>query len=68
MTARHGAPPPAEPLSAAFARQIAAKLELDEPPRPPRLDELHEEFLLLNAAHRRATGESDHQRVPILAF
>ena len=39
-------------LTPAFTAQIAAKLELDEPPKPPRLDELHEEFLLLNAAHR----------------
>jgi len=56
----------AEALSAAFTAHIAAKLELDEPPRPPRLDELHEEFLLLNAEHRRA--DESESRVPILAF
>lgn len=43
-------------LNAAFAAHIAAKLELDAPPpAQPPLDELHEEFLLLNAEHRRAT-------------
>lgn len=57
-------------LSAAFTAHIAAKLELDEPPKPPRLDELHEEFLLLNAEHRcsiKHDNASDHS-IPILAF
>jgi len=43
-------------LNAAFVAHIAAKLELDAPPpAQPPLDELHEEVLLLNAEHRRAT-------------
>jgi len=43
-------------LKAAFVAHIAAKLELDTPPpSQPPLDEceLHEEFMLLNAEHRR---------------
>ena len=58
-------------LSAAFTAHIAAKLELDEPPKPPRLDELHEEFLLLNAEHRCSIRHDNYEadsRVPILAF
>jgi len=58
-------------LSAAFTATIAAKLELDEPPKPPRLDELHEEFLLLNALHRenKLTVHPLHaEPVPVLAF
>lgn len=59
-------------LTPAFTAQIAAKLELDEPPKPPRLDELHEEFLLLNAEHRMcreyAMATEECTAAPVLAF
>ena len=64
-------PPPAPVLTPAFSAQIAAKLELDEPPKPPRLDELHEEFLLLNAEHRCSVAYAEEMPtalLPILAY
>ena len=46
--------PLARALRAAFTANIAAKMELDAPPpAQPRLDDLHDEFVLLNAEHRR---------------
>jgi len=55
-----------EELKAAFTAHIAAKLELEAPPpAQPRLDELQEEFLLLNAQHRRAPAE---RAIPPRAF
>ena len=63
-TNRNGAPP----LPQAFTAQIQV---VPEPPKPPRLDELHEEFLLLNAMHRCGGGEGAEEAVPpmpILAY
>jgi len=55
-----------EELRAAFAAHIRTKLELDAPPPAQlRLDDLQEEFLLLNAEHRSTAAFT---AIPILAF
>jgi hypothetical protein len=65
-----------EELRAAFTAHISAKLELEAPPPAQQpLDQLQEEFLLLNAEHRssclhetRDNNGFEPNCVPILAF